>query len=164
MHFPGFCGCPCRYVCGVNRRVGALACIGFACWLVGCGGGEDGDLLSETGVRRCLAQAEIGPRAPDATASDWAGYAPIYVPDFTAQAADGTGVAIIIEGSDRRAEQTAAHVRSAFASLRGSQAGAPDRVIASRNAVAIFSRPQSAADRDAVRSCLAGTYGSGPGS
>jgi hypothetical protein len=139
----------------VDRRLGALACIGLTSLLSGCGGGGGHELLSETGVRECLAGAHFGPHPTPSNSSDWAGYAPIFVPDFTAESSDGTGVAIIVQGSAKRAEETSANVRSAFASLGGSAARA-DRVIASQNAVAVFSRSPTAAERRAVRSCLAG--------
>jgi hypothetical protein len=139
----------------VNRSLGAIACIGLVSLLGGCGGGVNNDLLSETGVRECLAKAQIGPRTAQSSGSEWTGYAPIFVPDFTAYASDGTPVAVIVQGSSKRAQETAAHVRSAFASLGGAVGGG-QRVIATRNAVAVFARAPSAAVRSSVRSCLAG--------
>jgi hypothetical protein len=145
-----------RYVLAVNRRLGALACIGCACWYAGCGGGGDGDLLSEKGVRECLAKAGIGAREAQQGSSAVSGFGPIFAPDFIAHAADGTSVAILVQSSAARARATAAHVRSAFASLGSPAAGRADRVISDGNAVAVFSRAPSRSDQGAVRRCLAG--------
>jgi hypothetical protein len=138
----------------VDRRLGALAWIGLASLLGGCGGGVNNDQISEAGLRECLAKAHIGPRTGEQNGAGWTGYAPIFVPDFTAYTADGTAVAVIVQGSAKRAEETAAHVRSASISLGGAAGGA--RVIAAHNAVAVFAGTPAAADRAAVRSCLAG--------
>jgi hypothetical protein len=105
-------------------------------------------------VRECLAGAQIKPRAPGAGTDEWTGYAPIFVPDFTAYSADGTPVAIIVQGSEQRANRTAAHLRGAVASLGGAPGAA--EVIARQNAVAVFARRPSSEVRSAVRSCLAG--------
>jgi hypothetical protein len=136
----------------VNRSIGALACIGFACWFVGCGGGGDSSLLSQTGVRECLAKAGIRADPSRAPGSGWTGYAPIYAADFTAYASDGTAVDVVVQGSARRAGETATHVRSALRSLGTPNAAA--RVVSAQNVVVIFSRPPSGTDRGAARGCL----------
>jgi hypothetical protein len=135
------------------RRLGALACIGFSCWLAGCGGGED-DLLSEGDVRDCFVQAGLGPQPP-ASGGD-VEYAPAYLntaPDFTARTKGGASVDVIILGSEERARRAAAHARSALATF-GSSGAARSAVVAGRNAVAVFHRSPSQSDRDAVRNCI----------
>jgi hypothetical protein len=139
----------------VNRRLGALAVIGLASLLGGCGAGVNNGLLSDTGVRECLAKAHIAPRTGQPTGAELSGLAPVLVPDFTAYSTDGTAVAVIVKGSNERARATAADVRSALASLGGA-VGRDQRVIAARNAVAVFASPPSPTVRGAVRSCLAG--------
>ena len=139
----------------MSRRLGAVACLALISLSPGCGGGGGDDRVSETTVRKCLVKGRIGLRPPQSGDAESTGYAPIFVPDFIAYAPDGTPVAIVVQGSARRAQQTAAHVRSALASL-GNPAGGGDRVVSSRNAVAVFKRPPSARLRAEVRSCLAG--------
>jgi hypothetical protein len=147
----------------VNRPAGALACIGLACWIAGCGGGGSSALISRTSVRECLANAQIGPQLP----KDGSGYAPIYVsgpppvyldtaPDFTAYTANGVAVDVVVRGSAGRAQATAAHVRSVLSSLGTPPANVARRVVSGQNVAVVFTTPPSAADRSAVRSCLSG--------
>jgi hypothetical protein len=140
----------------VNRRLGALAWIGFASLFGGCGGSVNSSVLNETGVRECLANAGIRQQFSGAAQGGWKGYAPIYAADFTAQTTDGVSIDLVIQRSASRARATAADVRSSLRSFAPSTANAADRVISAENAVAVFSRPGSAADRNAVRHCLAG--------
>src|SRR5215208_3240269 len=138
------------------RRLGALACIGFAGWLAGCGGGEGSDLLGEKALRECLARARIGGQPPRTSGA--AGYAPVYLdtaPDFTAYSRDGGSVDVIVLGSSERARRTAAHVRGALKTLGVPASAVAARMVADRNAVVAFSEVPSSADRAAVRSCLA---------
>jgi hypothetical protein len=137
----------------VIRRLGALACIGFSFWLAGCGGGGGDDLLGEGDVRDCLVQAGFGLQP----GSGGVEYAPAYLttaPDFTAHTKNGASVDVIVLGSEERARRVAAHARSALATLGSPGASAETSVIASQNAVAVFHRPPSQADRDAVRGCF----------
>jgi hypothetical protein len=136
----------------VNRRLGALVCTGLAWWIAGCGGGEGHRLASESGLRECLAGEGIQARAPEPGSSEWSGYAPVFVPDLTGRAADGTSVAIVVRGNEARARQTAAHIRGAVGALGGPDVGG---VTASRNVVVVFAKPPSPVTRRAVRSCLA---------
>jgi hypothetical protein len=136
----------------VNRRLGALACIALVWSVTGCGGGDERQLASESGVRECLASAQIQARAPQSGSSEWSSYAPVFVPDLTGRAADGTSIAIVVRGSEARARQTAAHIRGALGPLGGAAVGA---VIARRNVVAVFARAPSPETSSAVRSCLA---------
>lgn len=108
-------------------------------------------------MRECLADAQIAVRAPDAAEAEAPEYAPLYLetaPDFTAFAKDGTGVDVVVQGSAERARRTAAHVKGTLESLGGSFTAASNRVVQGQNAVAVFRRAVSAANRDAVRACL----------
>jgi hypothetical protein len=138
----------------VNRSVAALAWIGFTALLVGCGGNE-ADLVSEKSVRDCLADTGIALQ-PQGAPDSAGGFAPFFAPDFTAHTKSGQTVGVVVEGSVQRARRTAAHVRSAVASLGTSGRGTDAIVVSRENVVAVFSSSPSAADRDAVRSCLGG--------
>ncbi len=134
----------------MNRRLGALACIGLVAWLAGCGE-EDSDSTSEKDVRECLAGLQIGLQPPGEGGTG-TGYAQVYAPDFTAYTKDGVAIDVVVEGTAARARQTAADVRSAIADL-GAGKG---EVVSAENVVAVFSAEPSEADRSAIRSCLGG--------
>jgi hypothetical protein len=138
----------------VTRRVGVLACIGFAWLFAGCGGEDEEGVTSEKAVRECLAGSQIGLKAPR-QAGPATGAAPIYAPDFTAYTNDGVSIDILVEPSAERARRTAADVRSALAGLETATAagGVAD---AEGNVVAVFSAAPPKRDREAVRSCLDG--------
>ncbi|HEU4980663.1 MAG TPA: hypothetical protein VFT14_05560 [Solirubrobacterales bacterium] len=141
----------------MTRRIGALALFGLALSVAACGDGGS-ELLTEGGVRECLADAQIAVKAPGTADAEVPGYAPLYLetaPDFTAFAKDGTGVDVVVQGSAERARRTAAHVKGTLESLGGSFAAASARVVQGQNAVAVFHRSASAANRNAVRACLA---------
>ena len=140
----------------MDRRLGALGWIGLASLLGGCGSGVNSSLLSETGVRECLAKANIRQQPSGAAQGGWKGYAPLFAADFTAYTADGASIDVVVQRSTHRASTTAADVRSALRSLGPSTTEAADRVISGQNVVAMFSRPGSATERRAVRRCLAG--------
>jgi hypothetical protein len=138
----------------VTRRVGALACIGFAWLFAGCGGEDEEGVTSEKAVRECLAGSQIGLKAPG-KAGPATGAAPVYAPDFIAQTSDGISIDILVERTAERARRTAADVRSALAGL-GTAGAAGGVVDAEGNVVAVFSVAPSERDREAVRSCLDG--------
>jgi hypothetical protein len=140
----------------VTRHIGALACIGLAWLLAGCGG-EESELLTESGVRECLADSQIEIRAPGGAGAEATGYAPLYLetaPDFTAYAKDGAGVDVVVQGSPERAVRTATHVKGVLESLGDSSSAASNRVVQGENVVAVFHGTTSAENRDAVRVCL----------
>jgi len=138
----------------VTRRVGALACIGFAWLFAGCGGEDEEGVTSEKAARECLAGSQIGLKAPG-QAGPATGAAPVYAPDFTAYTNDGVSIDILVEPSAERARRTAADVRSALAGLETATAGG-GVVDAEGNVVAVFSAAPPKRDREAVRSCLDG--------
>ena len=138
----------------MTRRVGALACIGFAWLFAGCGGEDEEGVTSEKAVRECLAGSQIGLKAPG-NGGPATGAAPVYAPDFIAQTSDGISIDILVERTAERARRTAADVRSALAGL-GTAGAAGGVVDAEGNVVAVFSVAPSERDREAVRSCLDG--------
>jgi hypothetical protein len=139
----------------VTRRVGALACIGFAWLFAGCGGEDEEGVTSEKAVRECLAGSQIGLKAPG-QAGPATGAAPVYAPDFTVYTNDGVSIDILVEPSTERARRTAADVRSALAGLETVATAGGGVVDAEGNAVAVFSAAPPKRDREAVRSCLDG--------
>jgi hypothetical protein len=120
--------------------------------LAACGGEESDDLIGEDSVRECLANSGFGRNPP---AGEAVGYAPLYLstaPDFSAYSDGGIQVDVVVQGSDEKAERTAENVRGAMLPLGISDAG--ERVLSGGNVVAVFAGSPSAADADAVSSCL----------
>jgi hypothetical protein len=141
------------YGLAVTRRLGVLAILGLAIGLGACA--EDGEeLTSEQEIRECLSSAGVTLRQPGVPNSWTAGYASIYLPDFTAATAGGTDVGILVVGSEQKASRTASHVRSALVSFGAGQGRSS--VISAGNAVAVFASKPSAPDTEAVRGCLEG--------
>ncbi len=142
----------------MTPRLGFVAILGVALWLVTCGGDDETVQLSEGEVRGCLAGEQIVVRTPNAKVPEAPQYAPLYLdtaPDFTAYAKDGTAVDVVVLASAERAKRTATHARGTLESLGGTFAAASNRVLQDENAVAVFHRDPTAANRTAVRSCLA---------
>jgi hypothetical protein len=117
-----------------------------------CGEDESDDLIGEDSLRECLAGAGLGANAPEGEGE--AAYAPYLstAPDFSAYAGDGARLDVVVQGSERKAERTAADVRGAMLPLGIPDAG--ERVLVGRNVVAVFAESPSAADIDAAGSCL----------
>jgi hypothetical protein len=139
----------------VSRRLGAAASLALVVILPGCGGGGGGgSTIGEKALRDCLAQAGIVERPPGSQPSGAVGYAPTFSPDFTAYTRNGVGISVIVQRTDGRARSTAADVRGALASVGTAAGGAAGRVLTQANAVVVFSRVPSSADRDAVRACM----------
>jgi hypothetical protein len=134
----------------VNRRLGALACIGLASWIAGCGDGGE-SLVGEDGLRDCLGKHGVafGAQSPGAT-----GYAPLFhvAADFHGQLA-GISIDVFIEKSAARARRTAADAEGALSAVGVS--GPAGSVVSQRNAVVVFDRPPTAQARETVRSCMA---------
>jgi hypothetical protein len=133
----------------VNRRLGALACIGVASWVAGCGGGGE-SLVGEDSLRDCLGKHgfTFGAQTPGAT-----GYAPIFHVAADLQGAiRGISINVFIEKNAERARRDAADARGALTAV--GIADPTGSVVAHRNAVVVFDRPPPAEAREAVRSCL----------
>jgi hypothetical protein len=135
----------------VSRALSAVLALALAGTLVACGS-EDSDQLSEGDVRECLAGNGLGAKPPADAASR---YAPLYLsraPDFSAYSEGGTQVDVVVQGAADKAERTAADVRGAMLPLGISDAD--QRVVASRNVVAVFAESPSSDERKAVSGCL----------
>ena len=122
----------------------------IATTLTACGGDES-ELIGENSLRECLAQEGLGANPEGAAAAT----PPVYLstaPDFSAYSADGKRLDVVVQGSEEKAERTAADVSGAMLPL-----GIPDaqeRVIAKRNVVAVFADTPSAQEREAASSCV----------
>ena len=134
----------------MNRALSLLAVAALASPLASCGD-ENDDLLAEDTIRECLADQGMGakPRGRDVSSP------PVYLstaPDFSAYSRDGTRVDVVVQGTEEKAEQTAADVRGAMLPLGISDAD--KRVVAKRNVVAVFADSPSREEREAVSACL----------
>jgi hypothetical protein len=134
----------------VNRRLGALACIGLASWIAGCGGGGGESLIGEDALRNCLGKHGVafGAQSPGATS-----YAPLFHVAADLQGTMGqTSIDVFIEKDAQRARRDAADAKGALTGI-----GVTDpagSVVAQRNAVVVFDRPPPAQAREAVRACM----------
>jgi hypothetical protein len=138
----------------VNARLSALAAVVLASLVSACGGGGGDDLLNEDALRNCLADAGLGATPPPG-ATRQVDFAPVNLrtaPDFTAYAADGAIVDVVVEGSEDKARRTAADVSGTLRSLGVTDAS--DRLVARANAIAVFHRAASTKHLAAVRSCM----------
>jgi hypothetical protein len=134
----------------VNRALGLIAAAALAGLLASCGDDES-DLLAEDSVRECLADHGMGakPRGGEASGP------PVYLstaPDFSAYSRAGTRVDVVVQGTDAKAERTAADVRGAMLPLGISDAD--QRVVAKQNVVTVFADSPSREEREAVSACL----------
>jgi hypothetical protein len=116
--------------------------------LAGCGGEEGESLLSEDGIRDCLAERGLSIQEPDATGIGLGSVSA----DFEAVTAEGVSVGVVVERSEQKARRAAADIRGALASFGASGS----EVIAERNAVAVFDGEPSEDARAAVQGCLSG--------
>jgi hypothetical protein len=113
---------------------------------VGCGGDDGDDLTSEDALRDCLTEEGLTVEASDLSSSASLGNAS---PDFQVMSGDGEIADVIVEGSDQKAERTAADVQGAKASFGAGQAV----VVKEQNAVIVFEREPPAEFREQVETC-----------
>jgi hypothetical protein len=135
----------------VSRTLSLIAAAALASPLASCGGDEN-EQLTEDSVRECLAEHELGAKARGAEASG----PPLYLstaPDFSAYSRSGTRVDVVVQGTEAKAERTAADVQGAMLPLGISDAD--QRVVAKQNVVAVFADSPSREEREAVSACLA---------
>jgi hypothetical protein len=125
----------------------AAIAAGAALALAGCGGGDGEDLIAEDELRTCVGDAGMEIGAPDTASASRLGNV---APDFSATAADGTPIDVVVEGKPEKAERTAANVEGALLSL----GVAGSEVVRSKNAIVIFEKPPGEAARAAVADCL----------
>ena len=129
------------------RVRGAAVVIAAAALLAaGCGGGDD-DPTSEDALRDCLTEEGLTVEASDLSSSASLGNAS---PDFQVTSGDGEIADVIVEGSDQKAERTAADVQGAKASFGAGQAV----VVKEQNAVIVFEREPPAEFREQVETCV----------
>jgi hypothetical protein len=129
------------------RRVRAITLTAAtALVLSGCGG-EDDNLVDEAGLRGCLAEQGMTIEAPDLGSTAGLGNVS---PDFRAVSEDGTGVELVVQRDERKAQRTAADLQGALASF-GAEGSV---VVADRNAIAIFETAPPGELRSAVEGCL----------
>jgi hypothetical protein len=114
----------------------------------GCGG-ESEDAIGQDSLRNCLADSGWKQRAEGATPN-----APLFnLPtDFRLKVPDGGSAGFVVEGSEEKAKRRVTDIRAA---LRTFGVADPDqRVVASRNVIAVFDRVPSADTRRSVGSCM----------
>lgn len=114
----------------------------------GCGG-EDEDAIGEASLRNCLADSGWRQQAEGATPN-----APLFnLPtDFRLKVPDRGSAGFVIEGSEEKVKRRVADIRAA---LRTFGVANPDqRLVASRNVIAVFDRVPSAETRRSVESCI----------
>lgn len=107
--------------------------------------------MDEDSLRDCLVERGLSLTRPGAVAGPNLGNVS---PDFVAALPNGAGVSVVVEGSAEKARRRAADIRGALQAF-GVAAGG-ELVITARNAIAVFERPPSAENRDAVSACLKG--------
>ena len=129
------------------RVRGAAVVIAAAAMLAaGCGGDDGDDLTSEDALRDCLTEEGLTVEASDLSSSASLGNAS---PDFQVMSGDGEIADVIVEGSDQKADRTAADVQGAKASFGAGQAV----VVKEQNAVIVFEREPPAEFREQVETC-----------
>ncbi|MGZ5314319.1 MAG: hypothetical protein ACXWZW_06165 [Solirubrobacterales bacterium] len=134
----------------MGRRLTALAAsAALAGGAAGCGGSDAEDLADEGALRECLAEAGLAIEAPGLSASAGLGSAAV---DFRARTAGGTAVDVVVLGTARKAERTAADIAAARAGF----GGGGGEVLAERNAIAVFDADPGEEGRRAVEDCLTG--------
>lgn len=134
----------------MRRRLTALAAAAtIAGAALGCGGSDGEDLVGEGELRECLTDAGFGLQSPELSASAGLGSASV---DFRATSSEGAAVDLVVLGTTRKAERTAADIAAARATF----GGAGGEVIAKRNAIAVFQEDPSEDSRRAVEECLGG--------
>ena len=117
--------------------------------LAGCGGEDPSPTIEETALRDCLAEAGFKVSAAEPRTA--AGLASV-TPDLRAEFKGGVALDAVIERTPERARRTAADLRGALQSFGVLD---PASVLLERqNAVLVFAGAPSAAQREAVASCL----------
>lgn len=113
----------------------------------GCGGDDGDDLTSEDALRDCLTEQGLTVEASDLSASAGLGNA---TPDFQVMSSEGEIADLIVEGSEQKADRTAADIKGAKASFGAGQTV----VVKEQNAVAVFESQPPAEFRLAVETCI----------
>jgi hypothetical protein len=116
--------------------------------LLAAGCGDDGeDLTSEDALRDCLTEEGLTVEASDLSSSASLGNA---TADFRVMSSDGEIADVIVEGSEEKADRTAADVKGATASFGAGQTV----VVNEKNAVVVFEDDPPAEFRQQVETCV----------
>ena len=113
----------------------------------GCGGDDGEDLTSEDALRDCLTEEGLTVEASDLSSSAGLGNA---TPDFRVTSSDGEIADVIVEGSEEKADRTAADVQGAKASFGAGQTV----VVKEKNAVVVFEDEPPGELRQQVETCV----------
>ena len=129
-------------------RSTATAAVIASAALLAAGCGDDGeDLTSEDALRDCLTEEGLTVEASDLSSSAALGNA---TPDFRVMSSKGEIAAVIVEGSEEKADRTAADVQGAKASFGAGQAV----VVKEKNAVVVFEGEPPEEFRMQVETCV----------
>lgn len=125
----------------------AVGVVAAALFAAGCGGDDGDDLTSEDALRDCLTEEGLTVEASDLSSSASLGNA---TPDFQVMSQSGEIADVIVEGSEEKADKTAADVQGARLSF-----GAGDAVVVNeKNAVVVFEDEPPADFREQVETCV----------
>lgn len=124
----------------------ALAVIALIA-LAGCGGDDSEDMTSEDSLRDCMTEEGLTVEASDLSSSAALGNA---TADFRVESQEGEIADVIVEGTEGKANKTAADVQSAKQSFGAGNAV----VVKEKNAVVVFEDEPAADFREQVETCL----------
>jgi hypothetical protein len=131
-----------------RARFAALLTVALALFAASCGGDDDVDnLTAEDSLRDCLTEEGLTVEASDLGSGAALGTAS---PDFQVISDDGEVADVIVEGSEEKANKTAADVKGAKQSFGASQAV----VVKEKNAVVVFEDEPPADFREQVETCV----------
>jgi hypothetical protein len=136
----------------VRLLAAPLLALAVALPIAGCGGDDDDDLIEEGALHECMVDAGLSAKPPP-NADAGALFVGVAAPDFVLYRPDGTSVAVIVEGTEAKAEQVAADLKGASASL--GPAG-PDAVGQSKNVVISFRAPGADSDPEQTQAIVEG--------
>jgi hypothetical protein len=133
---------------GVRGKATAVALASAALLVAaGCGGDDSEDLTSEDALRDCLTEQGLTVEASDLSSTAGLGNAS---PDFQVTSGKGEIADVIVEGSENKADKTAADVQGAKQSFGAGNAV----VVKEKNAVVVFEDEPPADFREQVETCV----------
>ena len=133
---------------GTHRGLAAALVAAVALAAAGCGSDDGEDLVSEDSLRDCLTGEGLEVEASDLGSSAALGTAS---PDFRVLSDEGQIADVIVEGTEAKAEETAADISGAKQSFGAAEAV----VVKERNAVVVFEGEPSSEFRSGVETCVA---------
>jgi hypothetical protein len=114
---------------------------------VGCGSDDGDDVASEDSLRDCLTEEGLTVEASDLGSSAGLGNASA---DFRVESSDGQLADVIVEGSEDKADKTAADIEGAKQSFGAGQTV----VVKEQNAVVVFEDEPSDGFRSQIDTCV----------